>query len=115
MPRVFGSISEDLLRRFESDCAAKSIKTSEGLKLAIEQYLNGNSQNGSEELEHLRTALDQQGQKIVHYKELLAAKDGEILHLRELSNLLTSKIIPALPVSSTPLPETPKKPWYKFW
>jgi hypothetical protein len=60
-------------------------------------------------------ALDEQVRSMTYLEDVIKRQDDEILHLRDMTKLLTGKIIPALPVSTSPLPETPKKPWYKFW
>jgi hypothetical protein len=120
MPRVFGSISEDLLHKFDTDCAEKGVNRSQALSIAIEHYLNNGSMDDRTErddlsatFDNLRTALDRRSQEILHLNALLDAQRSEILHLRELSTSLTAKIIPALPIiQDTP---QPKKPRWKFW
>jgi hypothetical protein len=115
MQRAYTNLDDQTLHLIDQEAVLKGITRSKWISLAIESYLNHDGAGDSTQLDNMRTSLDQQGQQIAHLKELLEMRAGEIQHLRELSSLLTSKIIPALPVSSTPLPETPKKPRWKFW
>jgi len=63
---------------------------------------------------HFRTALDDCGRETLHLKDIIKMQTDKIDHPRGLTSTLTSKLIPALPVSSTLLPETPKNHFGNF-
>lgn len=43
-------------------------------------------------------ALDEQSRRIAYLEDIVKRQDDEILHLRDMSKLLTAKVIPALPI-----------------
>jgi hypothetical protein len=118
MQRVYGSVEDSLLHRIDQDAMQKGISRSKWLSNAIELYLN---HNGAEICTDT-TNLDMQ---ISHLKELIGVKDGEIQHLRYLTNDLRSLAdnlaskVPALTgpanqIQTQDIPES-KKSWWHFW
>ncbi len=85
---------------------------SELIRIAIEQYItsNGDKVQGED--------IAMKDMEITHLKQLLVIKEGEVMHLRSLTNDLRgladnmASKIPALPPSQE---EIKKKGWWQFW
>lgn len=120
MQRAYTNLDDQTLHLIDQEAMQQGITRSKWISLAIESYMNHDGAGDSTQLENMRTSLDQQSQQIAHLKELLEMRAGEVEHLRDMNRLLTGKIIPALPVNSTPppvqaSPGKENKSWWRFW
>ncbi len=107
MQRVYGTVEDSLLAQIDADAVQKGISRSKWLSNAIELYLN---HNGAE-----NTEMFNKDMQIQHLKVLIGVKDGEIQHLRYLTNDLRSLAdnlaakVPALPGTQAQDMIKPKK------
>lgn len=90
--RVYTFLGDDILTKLDEIASSRKMSKSELIRIAVEQYITN---RGREDITP----------EIAHLKALIAVKDGEIIHLRSLSNdlccladMLTAKV-PALPSS----------------
>jgi hypothetical protein len=89
------------------------VSRSELIRIAIEQYLTPTSTQREGE------AITAKDVEIDHLRQLLAIKEGEVMHLRGLTNdlrvlvdVMAAKITPALPPGQE---EARAKHWWQFW
>ena len=120
MERVYGLIDSSMLITVDDAAKAEGLSRARWIGIAIEAYLHHSDDNGDEKsdesnqkLMNMGIALDEQARSIAHLEDVIRRQDDEILHLRDMTKLLTGKIIPALLIiQDTP---KPKKPRWKFW
>lgn len=106
--RVYTFLDGDTLTKIDEKAAQLKVSRSEVIRLSIDDYL---TPNGDEDI----TLKDQE---IEHLKTLIAAKDGEIAHLRYLTNDLRSladNLASKVPMLTGPTEEPKHKHWWKFW
>ena len=96
MQRVYGLVDDKLVHLLDEKAGEAKVSRAQWIRLAIESYLHrGGEQETIEavnlrteaenlrtEAVKLRTALGEQGQEIVHLKDTLAVKDGELDRLK---------------------------------
>lgn len=112
MQRVYGNVEDEIVPQIDAAAMKEGLTRAKWISNAIDAYLHRTDARDSIKEMHLNTALEEKGQRIAHLEELIRMKDAEIMHLRELSTALTSKIIPALP----PAREEPrKKSRWRLW
>jgi chromosome segregation ATPase len=94
--RVYGLVEDELVSLLDEKAGEAKLSRAQWIRLAIESYLHrGGEQDTIEavnlrteavnlraEAVKLRTAFDEQGQEIVHLKDTLAVKDGELDRLK---------------------------------
>lgn len=132
MQRVYGLVEDDIVHRIDGDASVMGISRSKWVGLAIDTFLNRNGEDitGDHRIQGGESNSDDQNREIEHLKQIIAIKDGEIQHLRYLTNDLRSLAdnlamkVPALPGPQIPAEDVPqyadakKKPlWMKlrFW
>jgi Ribbon-helix-helix protein, copG family len=131
--RVYTFLDSENLTRIDTKAGDMGVSRSELIRIAIEQYLTANGDKNltpSDEVLIKKdgeiTQKDQEitllNKEIESLNRLLGTKDGEIQHLRYLTNDLRSLAdnlaskVPALPGPSIQATEeVTKKSWWHFW
>jgi len=112
--RVYTFLDGEVITAIDGLASSKGVSRSEVIRIAIEQYITPTSPQEEGEDIILKDV------EIAHLRQLLTIKEGEVMHLRGLTNDLRSLVdvmaskIPALP----PGPEeiaAKSKSWYQFW
>lgn len=84
MHRAFTNLSDQIVYQIDQDAQNRGITRSKLISIAVEEYIKRDSPND-------------QSQQIAHLTALLDTQRSEIEYLRDHSNMLAAKIVPALP------------------
>lgn len=136
MQRVYGLVEDALVHRVDGDASVMGVSRSKWLGLAIEAFLNRNGEGFTGDKRDQSGVItgdnrvftgdagDDHNKEIAHLKEIIAIKDGEIQHLRYLTNDLRSLAdnmatkIPT-PPALTQMTEEERAEcrhhWWQFW
>lgn len=91
MQRVYGVVDDDIVHRIDEDAGEQGISRAQWIRDSILAYLHRPGEDAAKEAVNLRaeavklqTLCGEQAQEITVLKEILAVKDGELVHLRDI-------------------------------
>src|SRR5512136_2825958 len=86
MQRIYGSVDDQMIDQIDAILVKSGLSRAQWVTEAIVAHIAMNGTN----IDQLRADLDRKDQKIAHLKAIITIKDGEIQHLRYLTNDLRS-------------------------
>ena len=138
MQRLYGAVEDSLLPLVDADAMQKKVSRAQWVGNVIASYLNHNGETNDAEIDRLTTEihrlnteidrlnieLDRKALEMAHLEATITMKDGEINHLRYLTNDLRSLADNMATKIPTPPALTQKTEeeiaecrhhWWQFW